>query len=166
MSRPTCSSAILIFLIAAAPLRAQAIPERWEKVEKLLPGTQVVVTLKTGDRLECAFQAVSQDAIHVSEPGGKDLIFPKSAVNTIQGATQVQDRLCNGALIGAVIGATVAMAGFYAFARSKTASGPVIYDEGAGYLLGSALLGGAGGGGIGALIDRQITRHEILYRAR
>jgi hypothetical protein len=68
--------------------------------------------------------------------------------------------------IGAAIGATAAMAGFYAFAGSKTASGPLIHDEVAGYLLDSALVGGAGGGGIGALIDRQITRHEVVYRAR
>ncbi len=43
----------LLVLFWSCLLNAQVIPGRWEKVDSLPSGQQIVITLKSGDRMEC-----------------------------------------------------------------------------------------------------------------
>jgi hypothetical protein len=54
-----------------------------------------------------------------------------------------------------------------AYGNAKT-NGPVQWmdEDGPGYLIGSAIVGGGIGAAIGALIDASIKHHEVLYKAR
>ena len=152
--------------LAAAPLQGQVPLGRWEKVAMLLPGTQIVVELKAGDRLEGAFQNLGPDAIVIAEAGDHERAVAKSMVQRISTAAKVRDRLCNGALIGTLIGAAAGVIGLVAFANAKT-NGPVYWgdEDGPGYLVGAALVGGGIGAAMGAVVDASIRGRELLYEA-
>ena len=44
-----------LFIMATATLQAAVIPGRWEKMEALDTGIRIVLSLKSGDRIECPF---------------------------------------------------------------------------------------------------------------
>jgi len=152
--------------LAAAPLQGQVPLGRWEKVAMLLPGTQIVVELKAGDRLEGAFQNLGPDAIVIAEPAGQERTVARSMVKSVRTAARVRDRLCNGALVGTLIGAAAGVAGMVAFANAKT-NGPVYWgdEDGPGYLVGAVLVGGGIGAAMGAVVDASIRGRELLYEA-
>jgi hypothetical protein len=157
----------IICILAAAPLWGQTPPGRWEKVEMLQPGTDIVVRLKTGDRLNGAFKGISRDAIEIIDDSTHARSLPKPAIQEVETLSKRQDRLCNGALIGALIGVAGGIAGMVAYGNAKT-NGPVYWgdEEGPIYLVGAALAGGAIGAAAGAAVDASIKRPEILYKAR
>ena len=53
--------AIVLILVGllSVPAQAQVIPGRWEKIEALGVGPPIIVDLKSGDRLEGKFAALS-----------------------------------------------------------------------------------------------------------
>jgi len=159
-------ASLIMLVLAAAQLRGQVLPGRWEKVERLQPGTAIIVLLKTGDRLEGAFKSVSQEAVDLTEGSAQERRIPRSLVRSIETFSKAPDRLRNGALIGMLIGAAGGIAGMVAYARAKT-NGPVYWGEdGAGYLVGAVLVGGGIGAATGAIVDASIKHHEMLYQAR
>jgi hypothetical protein len=157
---------LILCILTATPIQGQVLPGRWEKVEGLQPGTAIIVTLKTGERLEGVFKSVNQVAVDVTEEGPREREIPKSFVQSIETAGKVPDRLRNGTLIGLLIGAACGIASMVTFINGKT-NGPVYWDgDGAGYLIGAALAGGGIGAATGAIVDVSIKRHEVLYQAR
>jgi len=153
-------------VLAAAPLHGQVPLGRWEKVAILLPGTQIVVELKSGERMEGAYKSLGPDAIVIAEAGEQERTVAKSMVQSIRTAAKVRDRLRNGALIGTLIGAAAGVIGMVAFANAKT-NGPVYWgdEDGPGYLIGAALVGGGIGAAMGAVVDASIKGRELLYQA-
>jgi hypothetical protein len=133
----------------------------------LQPGTDIVVRLKTGDRLNGAFRGISRDAIEIIDDSTHARSLPKPAIQEVETLSKRQDRLCNGALIGALIGVAGGIAGMVAYGNAKT-NGPVYWgdEEVPIYLVGAALAGGAIGAAAGAAVDASIKRPEILYKAR
>jgi hypothetical protein len=159
-------SAVLAFLLTATAARAEVVAGRWEKIEALAPGTAVIVSFQGGERLECTFNRIGPEEILFNELGGKERRLPKNAILKVETAVVVRDRLRNGILIGALIGATAGIVGMVASINDKT-SGTVYWDEDAGvYVLGGALVGGGIGAATGAIIDASIKHREVLYRAK
>jgi hypothetical protein len=159
-------TSFILCILAAASLQGQVLPARWEKVVGLQPGTSIIIRLKTGDRMEGAFVSLSQDAIVFTEDIARERVIPKSAVRKIETSAKAPDRLRNGALIGMLVGSAGGIGGMVAFANAKT-NGPVYWGEdGSGYLVGAALVGGGLGAVMGAIVDASIKRHEVLYQAR
>jgi hypothetical protein len=158
---------IVICILAAAPLWGQTPPGRWEKVEGLQPGTDISVRLKTGDRLNGSFKSISQDALEIIDDSTHVRKLPKSVIQAVETLSKNPDRLCNGTLIGALIGAAGGIAGMVAFGNAKT-NGPVHWrdEDGPGYLVGAALVGGAIGAATGAIVDASIKHPEVLYKAK
>jgi hypothetical protein len=158
---------IVLCILAAAPLRGQTPPGRWEKVEMLQPGTGVSVRMKTGDRLNGAFSGINQDALEIIDDGAQARKLPKSVIQAVEKLSKKPDRLCNGTLIGALVGVAGGIAGMVAFGNAKT-NGPVHWgdEEGPGYLVGAALAGGAIGAATGAIVDASIKHPEVLYKAK
>lgn len=56
----------LFILISSGLLNAAVVPGRWEKVESLLPGTQIAITLKTGDHIYGTFKSVDGTTLRVT----------------------------------------------------------------------------------------------------
>jgi hypothetical protein len=160
-------SLIIMILMAAAAARAEVIPGRWEKVEALAPGTAVIVMIQGGERLETSFGSISPDEIIFKEPSGTERRLPRIAIQKIESAAIVRDRLRNGALWGLAAGAAAGILGVVAFGESVT-EGPVDWggEDGPGYLVGGALVGGGIGAALGAIIDASVKHREVLYKAK
>jgi hypothetical protein len=156
----TCTStrpSRAILLQFTPPARsAGLIPGSWEKVESLRQGSRLVVTLKTGDRLDGAFKAVTLEALTLTDAIGKEFMVPRSEVGTI--VAQVRDDLAKGALIGAGVGLSAALA---ALAIAGSQDGSVLPSAKWGAPL---LLSGLGSLG-GMLVDRAHRRQQIVYVA-
>jgi hypothetical protein len=158
---------LLITILAAAPLQGQVLPGRWEKVEALQRGTVIIIKLKTGDRLEGAFESVRPDAVALTEGSAQERTIPRSMIQRIEISVQAPDRLRNGTLIGLWVGAVAGIAGMVAFANAKT-DGPVYWwdEDGPGFLISAALAGGGIGAATGAVVDASIKRPELLYQSQ
>jgi hypothetical protein len=163
-NRPIVASLILLIL-AAAPLRGQVPPGRWEKVERLQIETPIIIRLKTGDRLEGTFKSVSQESLVIVEGSSRERMIPKTIVQKIETSAKFPDRLRNGALIGMAVGAAGGIGSMVAFAHAKT-NGPVYWGEdGGGYLVAAALVGGGIGAATGAIVDASIKHRQVLYQS-
>ncbi len=155
----TIKSLPLFILISSGLLNASVVPGRWEKVDGLQEGTQIVVEMKSGDRLEGAFKGSSSQDLTVTNPAGSDRQVPKTAVAKIMTAEKVKDGLSNGMLIGMGVGTGVAVAGV-----ALAVGGFDFGDECV--ACGLAILAGfAGGWAIGAAIDATHYGPEVLYQA-
>jgi hypothetical protein len=133
------------------------IPGNWEVVGGLDPGTSLVVTLKSGSRLEGAFKSIAPDMLALTDPAARELKIPLSTIASVVGPRS-SDRLTNGVVIGTSIGLGVAIAVLAALGSQD------------GYVLPSAkvgaplLLSGAGAL-LGALVDRAHKGRQVLYVA-
>jgi len=155
-----------LLMMSAAVGAADVIPGRWERVEALAPGTELLVSLRGGERLEGVLARMGPGELTISDTAGRERILPRTAVLKIQTAAVVHDRLCNGSLIGSLAGAAAGVAAMIGFANAVT-HGPVHWDEdGPAYLAAAALAGGGIGAATGALIDARFARHELLFRAQ
>ena len=72
----------------------------------------------------------------------------------------------NGTLNGMGIGAAVGIASIFALVHAKTKGSVYLDEEGAGILLGEAILGAGIGGLVGAIVEESIKGDRLLYRAR
>jgi hypothetical protein len=129
----------------------------WERVEALQPGTALVVTLKSGERIAACFTSLHPTMLGLVDRDGRDSSVPRSDVARIV-AGGPKDSLTNGALSGAGIGAAAAVVIL------------AVIAAGNGYVLPSAkwgapLLLSSVGGVLGALIDRAHNSEQLLYLA-
>jgi len=134
---------------------AGLIPGSWDKVAVLRSGSDVVVTLTDGKRIEAAFRALGPDALSLADSAGREFDVARSALRQIVARGQ-RDGLVDGALIGAGVGLGAA-------AIILAAAG-----SGDGYVLASAkwgapLLLSAVGGVIGTFVDRAHGDDQVVY---
>jgi len=133
------------------------IPGRWEKVAAEKPGSNIIVSLMTGDIMECSFRGLSEDSLILSTPDGVERKYSKANVARITSADKRSDDLNNGFLIGAA--STGIPAGIIAASclAAKTCTGQQV---------GIALPIWIGiGAGIGLLVDATIKDEITLYEA-
>ena len=146
-------SVITLLLLVTTSLQAGVIPGRWEKLDSQPPGKQIIVTLKTGDRMEWDFKSSGPDDLTVTDPGGTERRVAKSEVQKILSAekTFLGDSLLNGTLIGAAVCGTLFLI-------------PLIFSSGdADVGAGGAWIGFCAG--MGAGIDALHKGTEVLYQA-
>ena len=140
--------------LQATPAGAGIIPGSWDRVQRLQLGSPLVVTLKSGVRLEGAFNSLAQGELALTDRAGQPLTIASSEISRI--VTQVDDTLTNGALTGGGIGLAAALA-------VLAAAG-----SGEGYVLPSAkwgaplLLSGVGIV-VGMLVDRAHKGQDLIY---
>jgi hypothetical protein len=145
-------------LIIAASVQAGVVPGRWEKVAAEKPGSNLIVNLITGERLECYFVGLSTDTLTVSTINGAKRELRKADVHRIITADERMGSLTNGIVVGAVIGAiptgilsAVALAGD-------------CHDCG-GAAVGAVALGAGIGAAIGLAVDAAKHGQITLYEA-
>ena len=102
MSPKNVITVFVVVLITTTSLQAMVIPGRWEKVAAEKTGSKIIVTLKTGDLMECNFVSLSTDSLVVSTPDGEEREYSKDNVARITTASKRQDSLANGVAIGAL----------------------------------------------------------------
>ena len=91
----------VLVMIMTSSVQAMVIPGRWEKVAAEKPGSRIIVSLMTGDVLECSFVRLSEDSLFVATPQGVERNFSKDNVARITTVDKRTDSLVNGAAIGA-----------------------------------------------------------------
>ena len=149
---------VFAFLLGVTTsIQAMVIPGRWEKVAAEKPGSNIIVTLITGDRVECTFTSLSNDSLIVSTPDGVEREYSKAHVARITTVDKRHDSLANGAAIGALSAGIPT--GILAIAVVATEDA---YGEEAGLLF--AICTGIGTG-IGLAVDASIKDYETLYEA-
>ena len=147
-----------ILFVLTTSLQAQVIPGRWEKLDSQPVGKQIIVTLKAGDRMECAFKESGADDLTVITSTGSELTIAKSEVREIESQERIKDSLNNGALIGMGIGLGVVVA---LLAVAASGEGEVLASA----KWGVPLLDIGAGLGVGMAIDASQQRTEVLYQA-
>lgn len=132
------------------------VPGDWSRVEALLPGARLVITVKSGFRMVGAFRDSRPGVLLLTDSGGDEFSIPRQDVSKI--SVTSRDDLANGVLVGAGIGLGAAIAILAGL------------GSGDGYVLPSAkwgaplILSGAGAL-LGAAIDHARKGEEILYVA-
>ena len=148
-------SVITLLLVLTTSLQAGVIPGRWEKLDSQPPGKEIIVTLNSGDRMEYTFKSSGPDDLTVTDPSGIERRVPKSEVQTIVSAEKTADSLLNGLLIGLGIGA----------ASGTLAIGCTDDPECvANVRIVLVPVGAAIGALTGALIDRSISKSQLIYQ--
>lgn len=92
----------LVLAVALFPSSAVA-QTGWEKVEALRPGTEIIVTLTTGERRDYVWVRSRADALTFSTPAGEETV-PKSLVKRVTSRAKFEDSPWNGTANGALIG--------------------------------------------------------------
>ena len=148
-------SAIVLMTITSA--QAMVVPGNWNKVAAEKPGSSIIVTLMTGDVMECSFVSLSTDSMIVSTPSGVERRYSKDSVARITSTDKRSDSLANCTAIGAVIAAIPAGIIAGACLGMKTCTGSQV---------GVALPIYIGiGAGIGLAVDAAVRSDITLYKA-
>ena len=149
---------ITLLIIQASPAPAEVIPGKWQKVDLLLAGSKIILKTGYGEILDCIYFGSDDETLLVVESVSKQQRrISKTSVEKIT-ATEYDDRLLNGSLIGLSIGAGlgIALTSATEIARQRNGVGNRV--------LGCALFGLLGVG-FGALVDYKHRGSEVLYEA-
>ena len=153
-------SVITLFVLVTTSLQAGVVPGRWQKVDALQPGKEIVVTLKSGDHIEGTFKSSGPEELTWIDPNGREQMVPRSEVRKIVSVEKIKDRLRNGVLIELGVGSGVGLFG-YSIAE-QVAGGEGAFNE---YSLSFALLGAGIGALVGMTVDAVRQETEVLYQA-
>jgi hypothetical protein len=80
-------------------LHADIVPGRWDKLESQPSGTQIVIWLKSGERLEVTSKNSTDNDVTVVPFGGGELRTAKPDVQKVE-SEKYQDSNKEGTLIG------------------------------------------------------------------
>jgi hypothetical protein len=161
-SRPHQAAMLFVCLVFVSnELHADVIPGRWDKVHSQAAGTDLVIKLKAGERIEGSYDRADPDNIIVRDQQGVERRIRKMDVARVEAGAGPPGSGRRGALIGAVAGAAP-MAALGALLGHGFGGGAGDTAQGA------AILGGLGAG-IGALVGYAVGKAhkdaETLYVA-
>ena len=148
---------MVLVLLSLVSLQAGVIPGRWEKLDGQPSGTRMLVTLNSGERMDCALSSSGALDLTVTDQTGTERVLPKSEVRKIVSATrEVRDNVMKGTLIGAIVGG-LAVLPFAAIIENETGQRDAMMT----------VVGYAGiGAGIGAAVDWAIDRERNGSKGR
>ena len=136
-------------------LSAGVVPGRWEKVAAENPGTSLIVTMKSTERVEGSLKQLSDDTFTLTTVDGLERVLRKTDVARIVSGEKRSGPLLNGVVIGAAIGAAL---GLITYKYS-------VQGWDAGYASASTAFGAGIGAGLGLAIDAGYKGHITLYQA-
>lgn len=147
-------------VLAGVPLRAEVIPGRWEKLEQQRRHLPLIITLRSGDRLEATYHGATGEAVLLRTLQGAEMRVSKADVVRVE--TVVGDSVRNGVLWGAATGFVVpfltVVLGCWVSEECKGENDAVL---GAAWGLAGAGVGAA----TGLMIDGAQKKREVLYQA-
>ena len=153
-------SIIILVVLFTTSLQAGVIPGRWEKLDSQPNATQIIVSLKSGDCMECGFRSSGPYDLTLIDQRGSERRVPKSEVQKIVSAEKIKDGLGNGAAVGAGVGLGVGLVMFLLV--SSTCSGEC--PAGGEWLPILPMAAGVGAG-VGLAADALHKGSEVLYQA-
>ncbi len=147
---------LMSLLFGVAVANAAVVPGRWEKVASLERGSQISVLLKSGIRLEAAFEGLENAALLLKVPGEGEKQIPKTEIGRI--TSRKKDSNWDGAAIGAgagLAGGLILSAVQYSGDHEARAIVNLVY----------APIGAVSGLIAGYAVDRLHQKEELLYTA-
>jgi hypothetical protein len=156
---------IVAFWLTASMVPAAVVPGRWEKVEALAEGSELLVTTFGQGGVLFRWRGFEGDSLVVTDTNQAELRIPRTGVERIETAHKVRDGRRDGTLIGAAAGFAAGFLGLAAFNAHKTASGSLWGGEAPGFYLSAGVLGMGAGAVAGYVIDSAVEHREVLYRA-
>ncbi len=154
MKNRSLAGLITSLALLTTSAQAGAIPGRWEKVGMLPPGSEIIITLKGGERVESVFRSLSPNELTVIDPAGRERKLVKSGVHRIVRENH-HDSPVDGTLIGAGAGSAGGLVlSFVCFAAFQHGSCFVWTPLGAGV-----------GAAAGVVADSLHKGKELLYQA-
>ena len=145
---------LTVVLLSSVRLEAQVVPDRWEKLDATVPGTEIIVRLQTGLSIEGTFQGSTPDDVTVITDAEIEMNVAKLDVVEVTSASY-EDSNAGGTLIGLGTGLAFGVAVGHSFDCSTRAR----CESGYGGVFGGI------GALIGYLVDDRIKGSEILYRS-
>lgn len=139
-------------------LLAGVIPGRWEKVDALPEGSEVVLTMRSGERIRGALQNSSSDVLEIADPTEGERRVLKTDVLRVLHPPEQKDNTWDGAAIGAGVGFGLG----FMIGGSAVKEGDETFGVG-------ALVFGPVGAGVGLLLgymfDSSRPKPDVLYQA-
>lgn len=155
----------LLILISSGLLNAAVVPGRWEKVDSLRSGEQIVVNLKAGSRGRFSFKESDADSLTLVTSAGRELKIAKSEVRSIVGEKTVIgfDRTLKGLGLGFAAGT---LAGVIVGAVITSGEGGLSTHSIA-PILGIGAVGAGIGAAVGFGVDtsQRERKADVIYRA-
>lgn len=145
-------TAALLGILAGTPSAAQAQGASWHRVDSLRAGTDIIVTLASGQQREGRFEGATSTEIVVG-----DVRLAKASILTISRRDRLRDGAKWGAFAGAGALAAPVTVSYAACRLGCEAGGPGPLPP--------ALFGAGIGAAVGLLVDRFNGGDEILYPA-
>jgi len=147
---------ILTVAVMTATVAASVVPGRWEKVDTLEKGTQIVVELNAGDRLAVRFDKSGPESITILREDDRGLVLRKMDVARVLLPAKRDNRpVWLGAAIGGGAGLGIGLA------VASQADETILAVPGAmGAILGG--IGAAAGAGIGLAL-RDDPSEEVIF---
>ncbi len=149
---------IVLFLLSGLGA-ASPIPGKWEKVQRLQPGTMITVVMSHGDRIEGAFRELSSSSLRIAAANGQSLELPRDAIQTVIAQGQDAQGFWTPTKVGALIGLGVGAAiGF-------GAGDDGVFDDFTGAFSAAVLggIGAAGGALTGYAVKKSRSRDVVVY---
>jgi hypothetical protein len=146
---------VVVAIVAAGTLSAGVVPGRWEKVAAEKPGSKLIITMQSGERIDGFYKGLTGEHLQLAMLDGQERAVRKADVTRIITADKRMGSLTNGFIIGAAVGAAIPLI--------ATAIG--VHDDDAGPVAVTTLLVALMGGGIGVGIDAAVQGHITLYQA-
>lgn len=140
-------------LLTVGSVESGVVPGRWEKLNSQPVGTQLLVTLRSGETIHCVFKGMTSDKLIVQDPVSGVLELSKVSLSRVTSWENRDDGKADGVAIGTGLGILL---GALTAGEVEVAGG-----SGAASIVSSAGLGGF----IGYLVDKAHTRPEVLYTA-
>jgi hypothetical protein len=154
----TCRTALsaLSLLLTFVTLEGQVVMTgRWDRVDALSPGTQIAITLKSGERLQGAFRDSNLQVLALTTLDGIERTIAKAEAQEV--VQEKKKGVVNGILLGAAVGAAGGAAFGYG-RRTFECRGGCSASIG-------AVLFTPVGALVGWLTARKQTQFEVLYRS-
>ena len=143
--------ALVLGLLLVNYAWAGVVPGRWEKVQAERPGTEMIITMSSGDVIRGDYQEVGDQELLMTVEGESRTV-PKSGLAKITTAERRTGPLWNGPVIGAAVGGGLAGIAVAGLEHREGAAGAIAII---------ALIGA----GIGLGIDAAYQTRVTLYQA-
>ncbi len=142
-----------LMLVLTVGAEAGVVPGKWEKVGVQPAGTQLLVTLRSGQEIHCVLRSLTEESLTVVDPVAGVMELSKMSVSRVSSWEKRSDGNSNGLLIGAGVGTLL---GALSAGEVEVAGG-----NGAASIASSAGLCAL----IGYLVDKAHKKPELLYAA-
>jgi hypothetical protein len=158
MKHSKLTAPLILFALTITSTLANVVPGRWDKVANLVPGTQIIVEMQSGDSIRGGFVSVDDQSLAIDAGINNRTSVPKSGVVRVLQEKKGKRQTLIGTSIGAAGGV---LTGVLISSRSDE----TFFARADLMALTCGGIGALAGALIGHSIDGD-NREEVIFRSR